>query len=150
MKGPQIMHIIVTLSDEAFAAFGLHQLDESRWMPSEHSGYSYRIDPARPEMRQQRHVHIARDKHVSAKNKQVAWNDDRTRHDKKTFNTAFKSMPTAKDIARKALGLPSNVVFESIAVGDRLPLLIKAVLDESLAPAATIADTVCLILRGEL
>lgn len=130
--------IIVELNEDVFAALGLDQLEESRWVPSHHRGYSMRVDPARPEMRQQRHVHIAHDKHVSAKQKQVSWNQDRTRHDKKSFDTGFKSMAIAKDIARSALDLPSDAILESMRVRDRLTLLIETVLDEGMdAPDLT-------------
>src|SRR3989442_1073690 len=43
--------------------------------------YFYRVDPARPEMRQQRHVHIAHKKHLNSATQQVSWNSDQTRHD---------------------------------------------------------------------
>ena len=59
--------------------------------PSKHPDYWMRVDPARPELKQRRHVHIAHKKHLKAKGKQVAWNDDQTRHDKKNFDSFLKA-----------------------------------------------------------
>ena len=139
--------VIVVLSEDTFAALGLTDLDESRWMPSEHRGYSLRVDPARAEMHQQRHVHIARDKHVAAKHKQVAWNADGSRHDRKSFNSAFQSMAVAKDIARRALGLPSDSLLEAASPDDHVLLVADGLLNESLDPAADLSNTLCLVLR---
>ena len=143
-------HVIIVLSAEAFDSLGLDQLDEGRWTPSEHRGYSLRIDPARSEMRQQRHVHIARDKHTTAKHKQVAWNADQTRHDRKSFNAAFQGMEVAKGIARKALGLPPDALLESVSPRDHLHFVTAIVLDEALdgsdGPLADLTNTLCLAL----
>lgn len=142
-----IVHLIVEISARRFRSLGLQRLDESRWVPSEHRGYCLRVDPARPEMHQRRHVHIARDKHTAAKHKQVAWNDDGTRHDQKSFNTAFQSMATAKDIARKALRTGDDVIFESVSPADHILLVTESVLNESLDSDADLTKTVCLVLR---
>jgi Family of unknown function (DUF6367) len=143
--------IIIILSEKTFRTLGLDQLDESRWVSSDYPGYSLRVDPARHEMRQQRHVHIAHDRHIGAKKKQVAWNADRTRHDRQNFNTSFKSMSTAKTTARKALGLPLDVILESMTPKEQLSLLVDEafdeVLDESIAPPSSVVDAICFRLR---
>lgn len=140
--------MVVVLSEEAFKSLGLHEIDESRWVRSAHRGYSLRVDPARPEMSQQRHVHIAHDKHTAAKNKQVSWNADKSRHDKKSFDVAFRSMDTAKDIARAALNLPDDALLESASRREHLHLVTRIfldeVLDESIGTSADLMNTLCL------
>ena len=60
-----------------------------------------------------RHVHISHSKHTNTKNKQVAWNDTGSRHDKKSFNTNFKGIEKAKNAARAALKLSDDIILES-------------------------------------
>lgn len=88
-------------------------LIESKWVESGYRDFMYRVDPQRPELKQQRHIHIARKSHVSAKTKQVAWNQDGTRHDKKTFNTKLGQQGAVKNIAACVLNVNKELL-ESI------------------------------------
>jgi hypothetical protein len=135
---------LVQLSEDAFDQLGLSALEESKWTPSKRPDYWMRVDPARPELKQRRHVHIAHKKHLKAKGKQVAWNDDQTRHDKKNFDSSFKGMAAAHDIAKTALGLSADAILETISPRSRLELLIEEVLDEGTAATSDITDTLCL------
>jgi len=90
------------------------RLDESTWQDAHISGMKYRIDAARPDMKQRRHVHVAADKHVNSPKKQASWNDDGKRHDKKNFNSKLGAQHAYRDVARAALGLPDNVILEAV------------------------------------
>jgi Family of unknown function (DUF6367) len=83
------------------------------WQPSSESDYLIRVDTPKNNT-EQLHAHIARKKHSNTKSKQVAWNKDGTRHDKKSFNQNFNGMSKAKEIARNALGLSPDIIFEEI------------------------------------
>ena len=106
-------YVIVEIEEALLRRLAPELLTEARgWQPAGKAGWSYMVHPARPEMRQLRHVHVARDEHTRAKNKQVAWNDDGTRHDKKTFDANMKGIGTAREIARSVLNLPQDLVLE--------------------------------------
>ena len=139
---------IVELREDDLTMLGLDRLEESQWKKSKNPDYWIRVDPARPELKQRRHVHIAHKKHLSAKNKQVVWNDDLTRHDKKTFDVAFKGMSVAKDIAKSALGLPTDAVLENMSPLSRLEFLVEEVLDEGADATPSITDTLCFRLES--
>lgn len=89
-----------------------HRLEEGRWTPSHIRGIYQRIDPARPEMGQRRHVHLSTKKHLSTPGRQVSWNDDGTRHDRHSFHDRFGSQRDVREVARVALGLPAGAVLE--------------------------------------
>jgi hypothetical protein len=89
-------------------------LNEGKWMPSGKSGWMQRVDAANPAIPLQRHVHVARSKHTSNKTQQAAWNEDGSRHDKKTFNDKVGSLDAARTIARAALNLGDDVILESL------------------------------------
>jgi len=84
---------------------------EGQWINSGKKGYQMRIDKP-TDYTQKLHVHIAKDKHINVKTQQVAWNDDGTRHDKKTFSTKLGSSPKVQQIAKKALNLDDNIILE--------------------------------------
>jgi hypothetical protein len=84
---------------------------EGRWIDSGKKGYQMRIDKP-TDHTQKLHVHIAKDKHINTKTQQVAWNDDGTRHDKKTFNTNLGSSSKVQQIAKQALNLDDNIILE--------------------------------------
>lgn len=117
-------HIIVLIDENDHPQSG--QLNEGRWEPSGEKGYMQRVDQPHFDW-QLLHVHIARDKHVNTKNKQVSWNNDGTRHDKKSFNDNFVGMETAKRIARNALDLPDNIQLESIDIPDKSQLILESI-----------------------
>lgn len=89
-------------------------LNEGRWTPSGKKDWMIRVDAADPKIRTQRHVHIAREKHVAAKNMQASWNEDKTRHDKGSFNTDVGSLNVVQSLAKDALGLPDGAVLEHV------------------------------------
>ena len=89
-------------------------LNEGKWVPSGKSGWMQRVDPANPAIPLQRHVHVALSKHTSSKTQQAAWNEDGSRHDKKTFNDKVGSLDAARTIARAALKLGDDVILESL------------------------------------
>jgi len=101
-------------------------LHEGQWVDSGIKDFKLRVDPEIPQMHQQRHVHIARDKHTNAKNMQASWNLNGSRHDKKTFNTSLASSDTVKNIARQALGLDDNFVLEHLQK-TRLGIILEAI-----------------------
>jgi Family of unknown function (DUF6367) len=108
-------------------------LHESEWRRDTVSGFLYRVDPPRPQWKGLRHVHIADKRHLNAKNKQVAWNDDGTRHDRSTFDLNFRGMEAAKGVARRVLKLPDDVILEGKKTSEQLLLL------ESMAASAKAA-----------
>lgn len=85
---------------------------ESHWQSYDNK-WSYRVDPADPSLPLQRHVHIAQKKHTSSKTKQVSWNIDGTRHDKKSFNDAVGETRRVREIAKTVLGLSASISLES-------------------------------------
>ena len=104
-------HIIIQIDRSHIQNFEF--LNEGRWTQSGIKDYWLRID--KPKFNsEQIHVHIAKEKHINAKDKQVAWNQDTSRHDKKTFNTNFNGLETAKRIAKDALNLSQDAILENI------------------------------------
>ena len=121
-----LSHILIAIDGDSWAASGtLRVLEEGKWIPAGVKDYMYRIDRGHhdPEVR---HVHICHEKHRTARNRQVSWNEDGTRHDPLRFDRNFVGPETAKQIARRALGLPDNFVLE-----DRRDLPQEQLLEES-------------------
>lgn len=90
-------------------------INEGQWIPSGKKDWMLRIDAEIPALKQQRHVHVARTKHLNAKNMQVSWNSNGTKHDKKSFNHNIASINTVQGIAKQALKLPLNFKLEEAA-----------------------------------
>jgi hypothetical protein len=132
---------LIEVSEEQFHRLALDKIEESRWVRSKHPGYFVRVDPERPDIKQRRHVHIAHEKHLKAKGKQVSWNVDQTRHDRKNFDTSFKGMVKAHDIAKQALGLRKEAVLEQVSARHRLELFIEEVLDHGGSNTSNLVDT---------
>jgi len=61
----------------------------------------------------------------------VSWNQDLTRHDKKTFNVNLSGMETAKQIARRALNLQPDDILEGIEPAGQLLYLIESIGNET-------------------
>lgn len=79
----------------------------------------------------QRHVHIAQKKHTSSKTKQVSWNVDGTRHDKKSFNDDVGKTKKVREIAKEVLGLSASVSLESyIESNTDNRLLLECLIDD--------------------
>jgi|GEM_PF-754949 len=105
-------YIVVLVDTKVLDKYDIEMLQEGRWSQSKKKDWYCRIDPSNPQLKQQRHVHIARSEHINTKNMQVAWNSDGTRHDRMSFNQNIRGMKTAKKIARDALGLSNDIVIE--------------------------------------
>ena len=99
-------------------------INEGQWVASGKKGYMQRVDAENPSIKQQRHVHIAKNKHINSKTMQASWNIDSTKHDKKTFNSKIASVNAVQDIARAALGLSTSVKLEEAAEANQLLLQI--------------------------
>ena len=107
----QIDEVIVEVPEEILS--GLNLVMEGRWVDASRSGWSYRVDPENTSTLTQRHVHIAKSKHVSAKDMQASWNQDGTRHDKSTFNKSVGDKQFVRQLARDVLSIPDSVMLES-------------------------------------
>jgi hypothetical protein len=97
-------------------------LNEGKWTESGRKDWMVRVDAANPAIPALRHVHIARKKHISAKNQQASWNDDKTRHDKGSFNTSVGSLRVVQDLARTALGLDPSSILEHVVPSENVLL----------------------------
>ncbi|RUO35947.1 hypothetical protein CWE13_10380 [Aliidiomarina shirensis] len=97
-------------------------LNEGRWVESGKKDWMIRVDAEDPAIPLQRHVHIARSKHMSAKNMQASWNEDQTRHDRGSFNDSVGSRKVVQDLARDALNLPSDAILEHVETERRMLL----------------------------
>ncbi|WAH64590.1 MULTISPECIES: DUF6367 family protein [Xanthomonas] len=122
--------IVVLVSEKDISQPGM--LNEGRWVASGKKDWLIRVDAADPAIPLQRHVHIARSKHTSAKNQQASWNEDKTRHDKGSFNASVGSLKVVQNLARDALGLPQDAILEHVTSP-------RAVLLESVAEP----DAIC-------
>lgn len=87
-------------------------LNEGDWRPSDVKDLWFRVDAERPDMKQQRHVHVADKKHIKTPNKQASWNQDLTRHDRHKFNAAMGARHSYQSVAKTALGLPDSAILE--------------------------------------
>jgi hypothetical protein len=139
-----VSYLIVEVEAEAL---GKMRIEEAVWKRSQNPDYFYRVDPARPEMRQLRHVHIAHKKHISSPTQQVSWNSDQTRHDQHTFADHFKGLEKAKEIARQALKLGDDAVLESVSDQEKARLLVEAVADDSQFATSELLEMPILILK---
>lgn len=115
------LYILVELSNADFLKTGLQLIQEGYWKDAHISGYKIRVD-APHTADGKRHVHIAHTKHVNSKNKQVSWNEDKTRHDKKSFDENFNGLERAKEIAKIELGLEDGALFENLQLKGNLLL----------------------------
>jgi hypothetical protein len=100
--------IVVILADSSTCNL-LDEVPESKWRPVfRYPDWVYRVDPADPQRKIKRHVHISRKKHSKSKDKQVAWNDDGSRHDSSSFDDGMSGIEKARKIARDVLGVPND------------------------------------------
>ncbi|WPN56360.1 DUF6367 family protein [Pseudomonas sp. P9_31] len=106
----EITDVYVTLPEEAIIYLAISL--EGNWKEIDNV-WSARLDAADPKNKAKCHVHIAKTKHRSSKMKQVAWNDDGSRHDKKTFDVKLGQSRKVRAIARDVLGLGDTISLES-------------------------------------
>lgn len=121
--------IIIDIEDQDLPEV-LRFLEGKGWQKSNISGYLYRVDPCNSSMHQQRHVHIAHSRHIRSPNKQVSWNIDGSRHDKKNFDTSFAGIKNAKKIAIDVLELGSDYYLENVSNK-------KMLIDENISSASS-------------
>lgn len=107
-------------------------LNEGKWVESGKKDWMVRVDAADPAIPLQRHVHIARKKHTAAKDQQASWNEDKTRHDKGSFNASVGSLSVVQDLARSALKLPQDALLEHLVV-PRPVLMESAVMQNAIS-----------------
>lgn len=117
-------YAIIEVSAEYIAHVSTRALEFSYWQDAGRPSWVYRVDPARPERNEKRHIHIAKKKHVTAKSRQASWNDDGTRHDRKTFDESVGSLKIVREIAREVLELSPVITLEFI-VDFQMPLLVS-------------------------
>lgn len=110
--GTLFPYLMLEIDDELLRAVGLPLDEGGGWRDSRVHGLKYRVDSARPQMNQKRHVHVAAAKHTSAKLKQVSWDDEGGRHDRHSFNDKFGARGDYQKVARVALGLPPETILE--------------------------------------
>ena len=137
LDGDGIDYFIIEIPEEYVPEIAL--INEGKWVDSGKKGYMQRVDAENPSVNQKRHVHIAKAKHVSNKNMQASWNDDGSKHDKKAFNSKIGSVSTVQDIARQALGLPSNFKLEELAKVPNLLVQLNEAVDIGGTPVLFIA-----------
>lgn len=125
-----IDYILLEIAEELIDNVFL--LNEGQWQESKIKNYMLRID-APTDDTQQRHVHITQKKHLHTKNKQVAWNIDGSRHDKKSFNTKLGSNKDVHKIAKDALNLPNDLTLESLQKLSPIKLL-ESYQEDELSP----------------
>jgi hypothetical protein len=118
------IYIIVEIEKDEFDALNI--LYEGNWTPSNVKDIWQRVDTPKFD-HEKRHIHLAHKKHINTKSKQVAWNDDGKRHDKKTFDANFKGMETAKKIARDVLKIPDDKILELYTVNDKMNLILESI-----------------------
>ena len=95
-------------------------VNESQWVETGRKNWMVRVDAEIPELKQMQHVHIARTQYIKSKNKQVAWNKDGTKHDKKSFNSKIGSIKLVQKIARDVLALDQNIKLEKINLSQKI------------------------------
>jgi hypothetical protein len=86
---------------------------DSIWKSSGYQDWMYRLDPENPDIPLQKHIHIARERHTSAKNMQASWNEDGSRHDKSSFNADIGKKKAVRNIAKRILKLESTNILDS-------------------------------------
>lgn len=115
------IHITVLISDIEFKKSRFNLLNEGIWKDAHIKGYRVRVDA--PHTRdEKRHVHISHPKNTTNKNKQVSWNDNKTRHDKKSFDQNFIGIEKAKLIAKRELNLDDDIILENLDENNKILL----------------------------
>lgn len=109
-----IDYFIIEVPQEFIDNCTIDLIIEGVWKKSNNKDWMFRIDPENTNTTTQRHIHIARNKHINSKNNQVSWNKDGTRHDKKSFNKGMGNIKTVQNIAKQALGLSKDFILENV------------------------------------
>lgn len=117
-------------------------INEGQWVPSGKKNWMLRVDAENPAIMQQHHVHVSRSKHVNAKNMQASWNIDGTKHDKKSFNSKVASTNVVQNIARQALGLPSDFKLEEASRAANVLVQLNESMDIGIKPVLFVLQKV--------
>lgn len=108
-------YIVVVIDTSALERTYRNMLQEGQWVSSGKGDWVLRIDPPNPQLKQQRHVHIAHRKHINTKNKQFVWNQDGICHDMASSSRNPQGMQTAKQIAQDVLHLGNEIILEDVS-----------------------------------
>jgi len=125
-------YFILEISDKLLPEFKL--INEGKWTDSQKKDWMQRIDAPDPSINLQRHVHIARAKHINTKTMQASWNEDGTKHDKKSFNSKIGSLNIVQSIARDALGLSKAIKLEEASIVEKSLIKINESLGTGIDP----------------
>jgi hypothetical protein len=115
-------NIMLTLAEEELGDAGIVVFEG--WQPSHIRGLWYRVNPARPQNKQLRNVHVAPKRHINAKRYQASWNENTKRHDRLTFNKKFGSRADVQEVAKVALGLPQTEILEHLTLSSGMARLL--------------------------
>lgn len=88
--------------------------DDTTWLHSGVTDYWKRKERRDEGTNAQTLVHIARQKHVNTKSRQVTWHVSGPKHDKKAFNDNLNGVTSAKNIAAAVLKLPEGKQLEIV------------------------------------
>lgn len=97
-------HLVITIVMPAWFPTVLHAITKY----DSKTGFSYRIDPQNDGTATKRHIHIWKKKNP---HKEVSWNIDGSRHDKKKFEENIEGFRHAKELAKRILEPASGVNF---------------------------------------
>jgi len=125
-------YFILLLEQEQVSELAL--INEGKWVQTDKKDWMQRVDAENPSIKQQRHVHVARAKHINTKSQQVAWNKDGTKHDSKSFNSKIGSLNIVQSVAKQALKLPASTKLEEATKTDGLLVKINEALGENAGP----------------
>lgn len=112
-------------------------IEEGRWVQTGEKDYWMRVDTPRVPC-EKKHITIAHQKHIHNRDKQVTWNYDGTRKDKKTFDDSFIGIERAKEIARRKLNIPPEIKLEAYNVTEDIHLLLEDTSDTTILTYAYI------------
>lgn len=116
-------YFVVEVEEQYISQLAL--LNEGNWVETGKKDWLQRVDASNPNMKQQRHVHVVRAKHIKNKNMQASWNQDKTQHDSKTFNSNIGSLEIVQSIAKQALNLPQNAQLQEAVKAKSLLFMIN-------------------------
>lgn len=114
------------IPEELLGSEVLTILHEGNWKESPFNNQlMFRLDPENTGTRTMRHVHVADRRNTANKTQQASWNTDRTRHDKKSFNSRVGGLSDVQNTARAALGLSDDVILEHFATANDVLALLE-------------------------
>jgi hypothetical protein len=127
-----IDYFVVEINTDLISKLAL--LNEGNWVETGKKNWMQRVDAENPALKQQRHVHVAKARHISNKNMQASWNQDKTKHDSKTFNSKIGSLDIVQSIAKQALELPQTAQLQEATIAGNLLLMLNESNDLAITP----------------